>query len=149
MVAIWYPMTTPVISFEKMYLIVFLQVFGVYGIAAIVSLVLRRENQAVLATLIGFTPATFCGYGPSLLDAKGKYGFIMDLSYTRWGNEAFYTEELTPFRGIYQVDQISATTLGYTLDRVMFDFVMMFVLGCGLRVISLLVILHWNKHRQV
>lgn len=122
---------------------------GIYGIASIVSLVLRRENQAVLATLVGFIPTTFGGYGPSLIDArKYHYDFLMSLSYTRWGIEAFYSEEVTPFRQLYQVDTISATRLGYTLDRVGVDFLMMFLLGCGLRIICFIVMIAFNRSKQ-
>ncbi|KAI8908049.1 hypothetical protein EDD86DRAFT_239760 [Gorgonomyces haynaldii] len=149
MTAIWYPMATPRSPFEKIYLVLLLQFYGIYGLASIVSMVLRRENQAVLATLAGFFPTTFCGYGPSLNDAiAGKYDFLMWLSYTRWGNEAFYTEELTPFRQLFQVDTISQPIIGYTLDRVLFDFVMMFLIGTSLRVLGYFVLVWYNRSRQ-
>jgi hypothetical protein len=61
MCAIWFIMTRPTQSFYISYTTIFLEWYGIYGIGAIASIVLERENQAVVATLIGFIPTTLAG----------------------------------------------------------------------------------------
>lgn len=150
MCAVWIVMTTPMISFEKIYAILLLNWYGIYGIACVVSLVLRRENQAVLATLAGFIPTTFAGYGPSIPNAiENHYDWLINISYARWAVEALYSEELTPFRKIYQVDAVSANTTGYTLDRYGLDIFIMFLLGTSIRVIGYFVLIFYNRKKQI
>jgi hypothetical protein len=150
MCAVWLAMTTPTISFDKAYIMVLMQWYGIYGIASVISFLLRRENQAVLATLVGFMPTTFAGYGPSFKDARNaNFAWILDLSYSRWAVEMLYSEELTPFRNIYNVDDTSAPNLGYTLDRVSFDIFMMFLIGTVIRVICYFVMIFYNRKKQI
>ncbi len=77
------------------------------------------------------------------------YDFLMSLSFVRWGVEALYSEVLSPFRGLYQVDAISAPATGYTLDRVSVDFFLMFLLGTLLRALCYVVLVTFNRHKQL
>jgi hypothetical protein len=78
----------PHVQFGIQYLIIFLQFAGVYGLSVVVSFVVRRENASLLSVIVSLIVAIFCGYGPSLDDAK-EWGilFLYELSYNKWAAE--------------------------------------------------------------
>ena len=49
-----------------MYGQVWVQYFCVYGLAAVTSMVVARENAALLGVIVSLIVACLCGYGPSL-----------------------------------------------------------------------------------
>src|SRR5579871_721832 len=93
------------ITFPHLYLIVLANFWSVYGLASIISLLTRRENGALLASVVSLFVAVFCGYGPTLQQAS-NWGllWLWDLSHSRWYAEALYNESLQPFQGLYDID---------------------------------------------
>jgi hypothetical protein len=87
--SVYYFLARPLISFSIQFVLILLQFFGVYGMAVCVSLVVRRENAPLLAVIFGLFTAVFCGYGPSLVNAK-DWGilFIWETSFNKWAAES-------------------------------------------------------------
>jgi hypothetical protein len=69
------------------------------------------------------------------------------MSFNRWGAEALYSESLTWYQGVYDLDQ-SAAQFGYTLYRTGFDLLIMIVCGVILRGIAFLLLIGLNRDRQ-
>ncbi|KAJ3232663.1 hypothetical protein HDU81_002813 [Chytriomyces hyalinus] len=131
-----------------MFLIVLLQFWGVYGIACIVSLIVRRENASILSVVICLVLSVLCGYGPTLTDASQHgYGFLNEISFNKWASEAFYSSCITVYRGVFDVD-LMTRSWGYTLDRVGLDLVMCFLIGLGLRVLGYLLLIGLHRDKQ-
>ncbi|KAL2918456.1 hypothetical protein HK105_201857 [Polyrhizophydium stewartii] len=147
-VALYRFLAHPAMTLENEFVVILLTFFGVYGAAAIVSMLVRRENAGLLSVVVNLFAAVFCGYGPTLLDAK-SWGiiFIWELSFNKWGAEALYSEALAPYRGIYMVD-FSAEQLGYTLDRFGFDVAMMLAIGVAWRVVGFVLMIALNRDKQ-
>ncbi|KAJ3344621.1 hypothetical protein HDU83_005006 [Entophlyctis luteolus] len=138
----------PAIAPELFLVIVFLQFYGVYGLSCVVSLIARRENASILAVLLCLVFAVFCGYGPSLNDAKNNgYLFLYELSFNKWASEANYSAMIAVYRNVFDIDTLAASW-GYTLDRVSFDLVMCAVLGTFTRVLGFFLLIGLNRDKQ-
>ncbi|KAJ3177496.1 hypothetical protein HDU85_005863 [Gaertneriomyces sp. JEL0708] len=138
----------PLVSSGNMFLIVILSFFGVYGLSAIVSMVARRENVTLLAAVTCIFAAVFCGFGPTLKDARA-WGiiFIWEMSFNKWATEAMYWESVKPYIGVYDLIP-PAEAWGFTLDRFGFDLGMMVVIGLMLRVVAFGLMLGLNRDKQ-
>lgn len=147
--AIFYFLGKPIISFDRMFLIVFLQFYSVYGLSSVVSTFTRRENASLLAVVICLFAGAFNGFGPTLKNAQDwNLMFIWEVSYAKWASEALVSEEFTPFGNVYNLTS-AVRQYGYTLGQFNLDVSMVFVLGTVLRIITfiLLISLHRDKQR--
>jgi ABC-type multidrug transport system permease subunit len=112
----------PLTGFWHMYAIVFVFFWCVYGLSILVSLVVRRENAALMAVVISLLVSVFTGFGPNLKSmSSGHFGWILTISYSRWAAEALYTSEVFPYRNTYYIDFSATEIWGYTLDRFAHD----------------------------
>eukprot|EP00455_Lapot_gusevi_P045018 TRINITY_DN5716_c0_g1_i14.p1 TRINITY_DN5716_c0_g1~~TRINITY_DN5716_c0_g1_i14.p1 ORF type:complete len:849 (+),score=122.53 TRINITY_DN5716_c0_g1_i14:76-2622(+) len=147
--AIFYLLASPVAEYWQVFIIILMEYFGVYGLAAVISMLVKRENAPLLAVVITLFAGAFCGYGPTLDDArKMGYDFLMEISYARWGSEAFYDLETSPFAHIFRVHTVSAPIFGYTLGRYAFDIGMMFIIGVIYRIVAYLLLVGLNRDKQ-
>jgi hypothetical protein len=64
-----------------------------------------------------------------------------------WGAEAFFSETLKPYRGVYDIDSAN-DEFGYTFDRVPFDFGMMILIGFCWRILAFLAMVFLNRDKQ-
>lgn len=139
---------SPLISFDRLYLLLFMMIFCVYGLSVVVSMLVRRENSALLAVIVTMFAAVFNGYGPTLTQARDmQISFIWDLSYGRWASEALFSEETHSFKHLFKI-QSSASFWGYTLDRFWTDFSIMFTLGIIYRIIAFSLLILFNMQPQ-
>ncbi|KAJ3109992.1 hypothetical protein HDU96_006992 [Phlyctochytrium bullatum] len=141
-------LATPQSPFGSLFSNLLLQFYCVYGMSAVVSMMVRRENAALLAVVTSLFAAVFCGYGPTVRAAR-KWGieFIWHLSFNRWATEAFFSEELRVFRDVYDVDS-AAYHYGFTLNQVPNNLLYMFLIGIGLRVAAYLLMIFLNRDKQ-
>ncbi|TPX55433.1 hypothetical protein PhCBS80983_g05319 [Powellomyces hirtus] len=138
----------PQSDFATQFLTMMLLFYGVYGMAALVSMITSRQNANLMAVIVCLFASIFCGFGPSIKDAK-SWGiiFIWQLSYNRWAAEVLFTEYLIPFRGVYDIDAVAEST-GYTLDRVGYDIGMIVLLGAVWRVLAFFCMILLNRDKQ-
>ncbi|KAJ3217335.1 hypothetical protein HDU67_008137 [Dinochytrium kinnereticum] len=138
----------PAVSTREMYGLVLLQFWGVYGMACVISVIVRRENASLLAVVIGLFAAVFCGYGPSLVQAK-SWGILWfyELSFNKWAAEAHYALNTSFYRLVYDVE-LSANIYGYSLGQVITDFVACMLLGVMWRVIGFVLMVSLNREKQ-
>lgn len=150
--SVFHILANPSTPFPIMFLTVLLQYYSVYGLAAITSMVVRRENSALLGVIASLIAACLCGFGPSLVQFRNWHiGFIQDMSYARWASEAWFHYETLPYRDLYMVEEVSAPLFGYTLDRFGLDCGMIVLIGFVMRVIAygLLILLRYtHKERR-
>ncbi|KAI9344657.1 hypothetical protein BDR26DRAFT_857366, partial [Obelidium mucronatum] len=145
--AIFAFLALPSTPFPLLYLNFLLVFFCVHGLAMFISMIVRKEDSPLLAVVISLSAAVFCGYGPSIKDGK-KMGiqFIFDISYNRWSTEAWLSQELALFDGIYMIER-TASHFGYVLNNEKMNFLYMFGIGIGWRVLAFvfMVVLHRDK----
>lgn len=107
----------PLTPFNNTFVIIFGYYAGVYGIAMLVSLSVRKENAPLVAIMSALLMSVFTGMGPNV---KGTWAHILSLFYSRWLAEAQYDQEVSPFNRIYRTDT-SADLFGYTMNRFSYD----------------------------
>ncbi|KAI9337954.1 hypothetical protein BDR26DRAFT_1008338 [Obelidium mucronatum] len=138
----------PVIDPYTQYALVLFQFFGVYGIACIVSMIVQRDNAALLAAVISFFASILCGYGPSLNQAKTSgYLFLFELSFNKWAAEAHYAVSINVYDKKIDID-LMASIFGYTLTQVPLDLAMCAVLGLGMRIVGYFLMIGLNRDKQ-
>ena len=140
-------------GFNTMFAIILGNYFGIYGMSAIVSVIVKRENANLMAVVFGIFTSVFCGFGPNLTQAK-RWGiiFLWELSCFKWGSEALFSAAIMPYSHVYDIE-ITRNKYGYTLDRVGFDIGMSFMLGFLFRAIGYLCLLisirSWSYHLAI
>ena len=148
-VSIFHFLARPATGFELLFINVWCQYFCVYGLSAITSMLVKRENAALLGVIISLIAACLNGYGPNLKQGR-EWGLIVlqDLSFARWANEAWFHTETFPYRAHFMVQEVSAGVWGYTLDRFGIDITLMIFIGFAYRVVALCFLVGLNRERQ-
>ncbi len=148
-VSIFHFLARPSTGFELLFINVWCQYFCVYGLSAITSMLVRRENAALLGVIISLIAACLNGYGPNLKQGR-EWGliFLQDLSFARWANEAWFHTETYAYRTHFMVQDVSAGVWGYTVDRFGVDITLMIFIGFAYRVVALGFLVGLNKERQ-
>ncbi|KAI9337955.1 hypothetical protein BDR26DRAFT_863348 [Obelidium mucronatum] len=138
----------PVLDPYMQYALVLFQFFGVYGISCIVSMVVKRENASLLAVVISLFASIFCGYGPSLNQAKQSgYLFLFELSFNKWAAEASYAASILVYKERLDID-LMAKIWGYTLTQLSLDLFMCVLLGVAMRIIGFVLMIALNRDKQ-
>jgi ABC-type multidrug transport system ATPase subunit len=146
--ALLYFLSAPVIPFTIQFAVILFCFFGVYGLSAFVSMVVRRENATLLAVVIALFSGVFSGYGLTIQDAKdwGLY-FIWCGQFNMWGAQAYFSETLRVYEHIYD-SSMANLGFGYTLNQPGLDFVLMMTVGLVWRIIAYIAMLVCNRDKQ-
>ncbi|KAJ3273175.1 hypothetical protein HDV01_004690 [Terramyces sp. JEL0728] len=146
--SVLYFFAKPMIPFWAQFTMILLMYFGVYGLSIFVSTIVKRENATLLAVVVALFCAVFCGYGPTITQAKswGLY-FLWAIQFNMWGCEAQFSETLKVYENVYE-NQFAIDGFGYTLDRTLFDFLMMVVIGLVWRVMGYITLVSLHKKKQ-
>jgi ABC-type multidrug transport system ATPase subunit len=146
--ALLYFLSSPVIPFTIQFAVILFCFFGVYGLSAFVSMVVRRENATLLAVVIALFSGVFSGYGLTIQDAKdwGLY-FIWCGQFNMWGAQAYFSETLRVYEHIYD-NSMANVGFGYTLNQPGLDFVYMMTVGLVWRIVAYIAMLYCNRDKQ-
>ncbi|KND05205.1 uncharacterized protein SPPG_00865 [Spizellomyces punctatus DAOM BR117] len=146
--AVYYFFAQPLVPFAIQYVLILLQFFGVYGVAATVSTIVKRDNAALLAVVVGLFHAVFSGFGPTLVQARDwGIDFLWAISFNKWAAEAQYSESIMPFKDVYLTEE-SAKVFGYVTGRTTLSVVLMLAIGCVWRIIAFVLLTFVNRDKQ-
>ena len=70
-----------------------------------------------------------------------------EMSFNKWGAEAAFSENITPYAKVYDVAG-SAAFQGYTLYQVTKDLLMMLAIGFVHRIIAFVLLVGLNRDKQ-
>ena len=114
-------LATPLISFQMMYLANLLYFWCVYGLASIVSMVVKREDGPLIAVLASLILGILGGVAPPLSQVKSwNMEWFWRLSPGVWFTEAYFTKNLMPLGYLYELE-LASEFQGYTLDQFALD----------------------------
>lgn len=114
-------LATPLISFQMMYLANLLYFWCIYGLASIVSMVVKREDGPLVAVLSSLILGILGGVAPPLSQVKKWHmEWFWRLSPGCWFTEAYVTENLTPMGYLYMLN-LASKYLGFTLGQYALD----------------------------
>ncbi len=129
-------LATPRISWGAAFIANLLYFYCIYGLASCISMVSKREDGPLLATMTGLVVAILSGVKPSLHEvARWHMTWLWRSSPGTWLSEAYFTENVMPWAYLYQID-LAASGTGYTLGYWGLDLGMLFLLGTTYRVIA-------------
>ena len=129
-------LATPKISWGAAFVANLLYFYCIYGLSSCVSMATKREDGPLIATMTSLIVGLVSGVKPSLHTAAGWHmTWLWRASPGTWLSEAYFTENVTPYGYLYQIDQAASGT-GYKLGRFSLDLAVLFLLGTIYRVIA-------------
>ncbi|TKA31766.1 hypothetical protein B0A50_01844 [Salinomyces thailandicus] len=142
-------LATPLISFPKMYAANMMYFWCIYGLASVVSMVVKREDGPLIAVLASLIIGVLGGVAPPLSKVKTWHmEWFWRSSPGVWFAEAYFTENLMPLGYLYQLE-LASDSVGYTLGRFGLDIWVLFLIGVVYRIIAYfgLIMIHRDKQR--
>ena len=114
-------LATPLISFTDMYLANLAYFFDIYGLASVVSMVVKREDGPLIAVLMSLIIGVLGGVAPPLSKVKEWHmEWFWRLSPGVWFTEAYWTRNTTPLAYLYEVE-LASQTVGFTTGQFALD----------------------------
>ncbi|KAK1824150.1 hypothetical protein LTR12_001451 [Friedmanniomyces endolithicus] len=141
-------LATPLISFPRMYAANLLYFWCIYGLASVVSMLVKREDGPLIAVLASLVIGVLGGVAPPLSKVKMWHvEWLWRMSPGVWFTESYVTENWTPMGYLYQTD-LASKTIGFTLGQFGSDVGILFLIGCVYRVIAYLALIMVNRDKQ-
>ncbi|KAK4545666.1 hypothetical protein LTR36_002619 [Oleoguttula mirabilis] len=142
-------LATPLISFQMMYAANMMYFWCIYGLASVISMVVKREDGPLLAVLASLVIGVLGGVAPPLSKVKEWHmEWFWRLSPGVWFTEAYFTENVTPLGYLYQLP-LASKAVGFTLGQYGLDIAVLFLIGAVYRIIAYfcLIMVHRDKQR--
>ncbi|KAI9658131.1 MAG: hypothetical protein M1831_003976 [Alyxoria varia] len=142
-------LATPIISWPRSFAANLLYYLAVYGLASCVSMVTRREDGPLLATMASLIVGVLSGFAPTLAVTETWHmSWLWRASPGVWIAELYFSDNITPLRYLYQVENASENT-GFVLDRYGVDCWVLLAIGLVYRILAFIgmVLVKRNKQR--
>jgi len=124
--------------------------FNAWAIGYLLSMVTSLEMTALIGVAVSTVWAVvFGGVQPNISEVKRDYGaasFLWQISYARWGVEAFYITEIEAVD--YMQIQLQLKYLGFDMDNFNKCMVAMFAIGMGWRVLAFMTMKLTNRDKK-
>ncbi|KAF6839303.1 hypothetical protein CMUS01_04338 [Colletotrichum musicola] len=129
-------LTVPVINWGLAFLVNFLYFWCIYGLANIVSMIVRREDAPLLATMVSLIAAILSGAAPPLSKVKEWHlEWLWRASPGTWLAEIYFGQLVSPFSHIFDVDRAADIT-GFHLQWLWRNMGTLVAIGTIYRVIA-------------
>ena len=129
-------LATPIISWPRAFTANLLYYLAVYGLASCVSMVTRREDGPLLATMASLIVGVLSGFAPTLAVTKTWHmSWLWRASPGVWMAELYFSENVLPSKHLYQVANASEST-GFQLDRYALDCWVLLAIGLVYRILA-------------
>lgn len=108
----------------------------VYGMSGVISMVAKREDAPLLATMASLILGILCGAAPTLAQvSKWNMVWLWRMSPGVWLSELYFGELVRPFGYLYQTD-MAAAAMGYNLDATWRNIGVLVAIGVVYRLIA-------------
>ncbi|KAE9378553.1 ABC transporter-like protein [Stipitochalara longipes BDJ] len=141
-------LATPLVRFWPLYTANLGYFYCIYGLAAAVSMIVRRENGPLMAVIASLIIGVLNGYGPQLENVKAWHlEWLWRLCPGIWLTEAYFDQYLIRFEHLYDLERAARWT-GFTRHRFGFDIVLLIVIGTIYRILAFLGLIFMNRWKQ-
>ncbi|KAF4622800.1 hypothetical protein G7Y89_g14224 [Cudoniella acicularis] len=141
-------LSTPRISYTNAFAAHLLYFWCIYGLASCVSMVTRREDGPLIATMLSLIVGVLNGMSPTLRTVrKWHMQWLWRSSPGTWLAEGYFSENIAPLRYLYQID-IATNGVGYSLGKYSDDMVMLLVIGLIYRLVAFFGLRFVNRAKQ-
>ncbi|KAI9340587.1 hypothetical protein BDR26DRAFT_861433 [Obelidium mucronatum] len=146
--SVYYLMAHPPIYLTHQYAFMFLNFFGIYGMAMIISMFIRRENAPLMAVTVGMIWGVLCGFAPTLLAAsKQGYLFLLQIGVNRWAADSLFSLWIERYLDIYD-PEVPNSYFGYALGNTTRNLIYMVVIALAYRVVAFVLLVLLNRDKQ-
>ncbi|KAM0297798.1 hypothetical protein HYE67_003282 [Fusarium culmorum] len=129
-------LSTPIVDWGLAFLVNVLYFYCIYGLASIISMVVRREDAPLFATMISLITGILSGSAPPLASVRDWHmEWLWRASPATWLAELYFGQLVAPFSYLYSVD-IAAEKTGYHLDRKWLNIGILVAIGTLYRLIA-------------
>ncbi|KAI1812399.1 hypothetical protein GGS20DRAFT_23536 [Poronia punctata] len=129
-------LATPIINWGIAFTTNLVYFYCIYGLASMVSMVVRREDAPLFATMISLIVGILCGAAPPLSSVRDWHmEWLWRASPGTWLAEVYFSQLVEPFRYLYNVDLAAAIT-GFNLNARWINLVILFAIGTIYRVLA-------------
>ncbi|KAJ4138292.1 hypothetical protein NW768_002113 [Fusarium equiseti] len=129
-------LSVPIVDWGLAFLTNVLYFYCIYGLASIISMVVRREDAPLFATMIALITGILSGAAPPLASVRGWHmEWLWRASPATWLAELYFGQLVAPFSYLYSVD-IAAEVTGYHLDRKWLNIGVLVAIGTAYRVLA-------------
>ena len=129
---------TPRMTWQAAFVSNLLYFYCIYGLASCISMVTRREDGPLLAAMLSLIVGVLNGLSPTLQKVTSwRSIWLWRASPGTWLAEAYFTEDVTPLRYLYQIDLVEDAT-GYLFGYYTEDCLVMLALGTIYRIVAYL-----------
>ncbi|KAI6245928.1 Broad substrate specificity ATP-binding cassette transporter ABCG2 [Erysiphe necator] len=141
-------LAAPFMSFWRLYLCNLMYFYCIYGLASIMSMIVRREDGPLMSMLVSLIVSVFSGYGPPLSSVKQWHlEWFWRLCPGIWYTEAFYDQFLKPLVYLYDIKAAEIST-SIVRERFVVDVLFMYAIGSIYRVIAFFGLIFMDRDKQ-
>ncbi|KAI1341281.1 hypothetical protein F5Y15DRAFT_29634 [Xylariaceae sp. FL0016] len=131
-------LAVPVIGWGTAFGINLLYFYAIYGLASCISMVVRREDAPLFATMIALIVGILSGAAPPLSKVKQWHmEWLWRASPGTWLAEAYFGQNVEPFRYLYDVE-LAARITGFHLDWLKRNMATLMGIGTVYRILAFL-----------
>lgn len=119
----------------------------IYGVAGLISLLAKREDAPLLATMVSLILGILCGAAPNLAQvANWKLLWLWRMSPGVWLTELYFGELVRPTGYLYQIE-LAAQAMGLSLDATARNLGVLLALGVAYRLMAYVALLYARRLR--
>ncbi|KAI0547982.1 hypothetical protein F4679DRAFT_335093 [Xylaria curta] len=140
-------LSTPIIPWGIAFATNFLHFYCIYGLSSIMSMIVRREDAPLFATMISLVVGILSGAAPPLSKVKEWHlEWLWRLSPATWLAEIYFGQIIEPLRYLYDVDLASAIA-GFSLNRLWTNILVLLLIGTIYRIVAFIGLLVGGRLR--
>lgn len=129
-------LANPIINWGVAFCANLLYFWCIYGLASMVSMIVRREDAPLIATMVTLIVGILSGNAPPLSAVKNwQMEWLWRSSPGVWLAEVYFGQMVSPFRYLYQIE-IAAQATGFSLDRLWRNMMMLGGIGTAYRLVA-------------
>lgn len=126
----------PTISWGIAFLANLFYFYAIYGLSSCLSMIVRREDAPLFATMLSLIVGILSGAAPPLREVKNWHlEWLWRASPGTWLAELYFGRLVAPYEYLYQIDMAAAGT-GYHLDWLWMNMGVLVAIGTGYRVLA-------------
>ncbi|KAK2000819.1 hypothetical protein LX36DRAFT_571472 [Colletotrichum falcatum] len=141
-------LAVPIVNWGLAFLVNFLYFYCIYGLASIVSMVVRREDAPLFATMLSLIVAILSGSAPPLARVKEWHmEWLWRASPGVWLAEIYFGQLVSPFAYLYDVETAAKST-GFHLDWLWNNMGVLVVIGTAYRLLAFFAMIVGHSRRR-
>ncbi|KAI0467486.1 hypothetical protein F4859DRAFT_493510 [Xylaria cf. heliscus] len=140
-------LSTPIIPWGIAFATNLIYFYCIYGLASVMSMIVRREDAPLFATMISLVVGILSGAAPPLSKVKQWHlEWLWRLSPATWLAEVYFGQMIEPLRYLYNVD-LASSIAGFNLDKLWTNLLILLLIGSIYRIVAFVGLLAGTRLR--